>query len=263
MLQNTVKLTLLIVDDNSYEREALRSCINWVLLGIEDVYMAENGLSAWEMCRECVPDIIITDVKMPGMDGIGLIRKLRENACRAKIIFVSAYEDFSYVQSALRQSAFAYILKPVNTQELTEVVRNAVDSVIAEKLDHDERERHYAMIVEMQDAAREKYLRQLLQEKMSLSTRNELYKKMQKVSSVAITPPFGVLAIKYEEISEVALSGILSAVGGECSVFACFRQDSSTTIVVLHGLNTAPEQLEAHITPLLLSLIHIYHHFHQ
>ncbi len=70
------------------------------------------------------PDIVVTDVKMPRMDGVEMIAKLRENGCRAKFIILTAYSDFKYAQSALRLGVSDYLLKPLKRRELEAAVRH-------------------------------------------------------------------------------------------------------------------------------------------
>ena len=72
-----MELSLLIMDDNSYEREALRSCINWNTLGIEKIYLAENGKRGWELFAAHQPQIVLSDIKMPEMDGLAFVSRVR------------------------------------------------------------------------------------------------------------------------------------------------------------------------------------------
>ena len=82
--------------------------------------MGEEGAALVERLS---PDIVVTDVKMPRMDGVEMIAKLRENGCQAKFIILTAYSDFKYAQSALRLGVSDYLLKPLKDGELEFVVR--------------------------------------------------------------------------------------------------------------------------------------------
>jgi two-component system response regulator YesN len=113
---------LLIVDDEILELETLRDYIDWNSLDISVAATAKNGRDALSKAAECKPDIIITDIKMPIMDGIEFTKQLRQFNKTSKLIFLTGYDDFSYVKSALNVNAFDYILKPFSTTELYDVI---------------------------------------------------------------------------------------------------------------------------------------------
>ena len=79
---------------------------------------AGTGLEALEQARELLPDVVFSDIKMPEMDGIGLISSLREEHPDMLCVIVSGYSDFEYMKAAIRNSAVDYLLKPVNPEEL-------------------------------------------------------------------------------------------------------------------------------------------------
>ena len=115
-------LRILLVDDEPLELQALRDHVDWARLGIDQVATARNGRAAYESILEKEPDIVITDVHMPVMDGITLARKIRELNQHIKVIFLSGYDDFSYVQSALQMGAADYLLKPFTASDIENVI---------------------------------------------------------------------------------------------------------------------------------------------
>ena len=115
-------LRILLVDDEPLELQALRDHVDWARLGINQVATARNGKAAYESILEKEPDIVITDVHMPVMDGITLARKIRELNQHIKVIFLSGYDDFSYVQSALQMGAADYLLKPFTASDIENVI---------------------------------------------------------------------------------------------------------------------------------------------
>lgn len=117
---------LLIVDDEILEREGLRDAIGWKDFGIERVECAENGQKALEMYPGYTPDIIITDIRMPFMDGLELTKNIREMDPSAVVILLSAYSEFKYAQEAIRTGVFDYILKPVEIDLLQDIIQRAV-----------------------------------------------------------------------------------------------------------------------------------------
>lgn len=113
---------ILLVDDERMELEALKSYIDWKALGIEKVDTARNGKAAYELVLENQPDIVITDIQMPVMDGLTLARKIYELSQGIKIIFLTGYDDFSYVREAFRVNAVDFLMKPFSEESIAEVI---------------------------------------------------------------------------------------------------------------------------------------------
>ena len=135
-------IKVFIVDDELFLRKGLGILIEWDKLGFEICGYAENGIHAIKMINELKPDIIITDIKMPLMDGISLIKALREeHKSKAKFIIISEYDEFAYVKAALRYNVKAYILKPIDKVELINVlseIRIEIDDEITEEISRKE-----------------------------------------------------------------------------------------------------------------------------
>lgn len=129
-------LKLVIVDDEPMEREAIASYIDWGSMGIEVVGNAGNGKQAIDVIMDLQPDIVISDVKMPVMDGLEMAQKVKAIFPGIKIIFCSAYDEFEYVKNAINAEAYGYILKPVKDDELFRVVKSAADKCIKEKYEN-------------------------------------------------------------------------------------------------------------------------------
>lgn len=123
---------MMIVDDEDDERFGIRYLLN--KLGFEFSFIeAENGMEALEKLEENGPDILLTDVKMPFLDGLELSKLVRERYPETEIIFFSGYDDFSYVKQALSIQAVDYILKPVNPDEFKKVIGIVVDRMEKKK----------------------------------------------------------------------------------------------------------------------------------
>lgn len=101
----------MIVDDEIIARVGMKSLIDWGKHGFEMVGDAENGAKALELAKEVEPDIIITDIRMPVMDGIELIRAVNELNLGTRFIVLSSYDDFVYVKQAMKLGAEDYLLK--------------------------------------------------------------------------------------------------------------------------------------------------------
>lgn len=127
-------LRVLLVDDEPLELQALRDHVNWNDLGVGEVLAAKNGRIAYEMVLEQEPDIVITDVHMPVMDGIMLARKIYELNRRIKVVFLSGYDDFTYVKSAMQMGAVDYLLKPFTQKSVAEVILKVKELLEKERL---------------------------------------------------------------------------------------------------------------------------------
>lgn len=115
-------LNVLIVEDEELIRRGIVLTVDWAALGCEVVGEAANGAEGLELALRCKPSLIITDLKMPKMDGIEMLRRLREQGCGAHVIILTAYDSFAYAQSALRLGAVDYLLKPFHDGDLEQAV---------------------------------------------------------------------------------------------------------------------------------------------
>ena len=104
-------IRVLIVDDEALVRMGIRMGIDWEGNGFALIGEASNGAEALEICRRERPDIVVTDVKMPEMDGIGLIEAVRTFAPEIVFVVLSGYDDYQYVRSAMKLGAYDYLLK--------------------------------------------------------------------------------------------------------------------------------------------------------
>ncbi len=111
---------LLIVEDEKWEREGLRDFLDWGSLGIDVSGCACNGVEGVRMAEQYSPDIILTDIMMPQMDGIRMSQNIRAFLPDTKIIVLSGYDDFQYAKQTFSFHAFAYMLKPIDRKNLEE-----------------------------------------------------------------------------------------------------------------------------------------------
>lgn len=135
-LQYAVGITmrLMVVDDNRQIREGIHYGIAWSEYGVDEVREYADGEEARKALNTYQPDIIIADIKMPGMDGLQLLEHVREQRNNCRYILLSAYSDFTYAQKAIRLGADDYILKPIKPGKLVEIVmKNARELLEAQK----------------------------------------------------------------------------------------------------------------------------------
>lgn len=127
---------IMLVDDEEEVRKAIIRKMNWEQLGFTMVGDAENGEDAMEKIEQLEPDVVMTDIRMPYMDGLTMTSRIREKYPFIKILIFSGYDDFEYAKQAIKLNVTEYILKPVNGQELAEIltrVRGSLDEEIRQR----------------------------------------------------------------------------------------------------------------------------------
>ncbi len=124
---------LLIADDEPWLRKRLMLTIDWEKLGISEVYEAEDGARAFALASAHEPDITITDIEMPELSGIELMKTLNESAMFPQFILISGYNEFEYARSAVRYGAVDYLLKPIEEEDLKKAVSKCVATLEKKK----------------------------------------------------------------------------------------------------------------------------------
>lgn len=139
-------MKVLIVDDEEDVRDSIRMLVDWGTYGITDILEASNGGAAMELIRSEKPEIVFTDMKMPGVDGLELLQWIEAESPGSKRIVISGYDDYTYMRRTMKHGGLDYLLKPINRGELLETLRNAVNAWHKEE---DERKLHIQQNVEI------------------------------------------------------------------------------------------------------------------
>ncbi|WP_426452704.1 response regulator transcription factor [Paenibacillus sp. S-38] len=126
-------LKLLLADDEKMTREGIRRSVDWESFGITEVVTAVDGLEALSLLETFEPDIVLTDIKMPRMDGIDLAFQVRRRYPGCKIIFMSGYAEKEYLKAAISLKAISYVEKPIDMDELEEALQGAVQLCLQER----------------------------------------------------------------------------------------------------------------------------------
>ena len=125
--------SILLVDDEEAVRGSIRKLTPWEECGFYVISEASNGLEALSVLSETIPDVIITDIKMPYMDGIEFIKEVRNQySSSVQIIILSGYDEFTYAQTALKLDVAEYVLKPVSVEAMKEVLSRAKERIDAD-----------------------------------------------------------------------------------------------------------------------------------
>lgn len=114
---------IILVDDEEEVRKSIIRKIDWASVGFTVVGDAENGEDALEKLEALEPDVVLTDIRMPYMDGLTLAERIRQKYPSMKIVIFSGYDDFEYAKRAIKLNVTEYILKPVNVEELTAILK--------------------------------------------------------------------------------------------------------------------------------------------
>lgn len=130
-------LRVLVVEDEEMIRKGIVLTVDWTALDCVVVGEAANGAQGLEAARRLNPNLIITDLKMPQMDGIEMLRALRAEGCKAYVIILTAYDNFSYAQSALRLGAVDYLLKPFHDGDLEHAITQLQTRIAPKAVEHD------------------------------------------------------------------------------------------------------------------------------
>ncbi|UQZ85753.1 putative response regulatory protein [Paenibacillus konkukensis] len=127
---------LILVEDEEEVRESVVQEIDWASCGFEVADTAENGSEAMELIEKWAPDVVVTDIRMPFMDGLQLSEWIRGKYPMTKIIILTGYDEFEYAQKAVKMHIDEYVLKPFSTQELMQAlakIKRLIDEEIARK----------------------------------------------------------------------------------------------------------------------------------
>jgi two-component system response regulator YesN len=117
---------VLIIDDEEIIREGLKTVIDWDSLQCSVIGEAVDGDEGLAMFSSLKPHIVITDIRMPGLNGLEMISKLKEHKHECKIIILSGFRDFEYAKQAVNLGAFRFLLKPTNTKEIISSIEEAI-----------------------------------------------------------------------------------------------------------------------------------------
>ncbi|MEY8356488.1 response regulator [Lachnospiraceae bacterium 54-53] len=210
---------VLLVDDEDIEREAMAEIIPWEKVHMELVDMAWNGIEGLEKIRLHMPDIVITDIKMPVMDGIELIRKTHELYPDIFFVVLSGYGEYEYTSKAMELEIRHYILKPCDVDKIVEVLINVKrELLIREEKLKSERE-YQNSIQRMVPHIKERILSELITKKeLSVSDKILLVNFTEN-----LVDEFILLSVRgpntFDQLDRFALTNILTELIGEEQVY--------------------------------------------
>ncbi|MGF9710639.1 response regulator transcription factor [Paenibacillus naphthalenovorans] len=194
---------LLIVDDEASVVDSLADTLPWPEAGIGSVYKAYSGFEALDILKTNPIDIIMTDIRMPGMSGLELLEEVRRNWKKIKCILLSGHAEFEYAKQAIQHNTFDYLLKPISDEAILSKVKHAVDVVQREREESQSYQRVLKALEENLPKLRAELLNELLQgvkySKQRLTEKLDLLKM-----SIAPDCPFALMLVRMEgQLSEL------------------------------------------------------------
>ena len=169
---------IMVVDDEEEIRLGIIKKIDWESNGFIVVGDAENGQDALEKAEKLQPDVIMTDIKMPFMDGLELGKRLAESMPSTKIIVFSGCDDFEYAHKAIKINVIEYVLKPINSIELIEVLKRLKEQLDKEYDEKRNLQTLYKHYVESLPVIREQFLVGAIEGRISESQWEEQAEKL-------------------------------------------------------------------------------------
>ena len=125
--------TLMIVEDEKLIRQGIKSMVLRSGVDVEEIIECNNGLAALEILEKQNVDVMFTDIRMPKMDGISLVKEIQKMTKKPLIAAISGFDEFDYAVEMMRNGVNEYILKPVDRDKLTEVLKKFDDIITEEK----------------------------------------------------------------------------------------------------------------------------------
>lgn len=127
--------SVILVDDEPVVREGLEYIIDWEEAGFKVIGSAENGIAGLELIKETKPDLVITDIRMPGLNGLEMVEEAKKLDHNLKCIILSGYSDFKYAQDAIALGTLHYLLKPIDENELIKILNRVKIQLTEERKD--------------------------------------------------------------------------------------------------------------------------------
>ncbi len=165
----------IIVDDEEDIRYLLRHLLEKGRLGVAVAGEAASGDDGLALCRKLCPDMVLADIRMPGLDGLEMVEKIKKISPHIQVILISGYSYFSYAQKAIQQGAAAYLLKPVEEEELYEVIGRVKGQLQAKRQERENRARMEAELKKLQRGLQQEVLPQVAEEISHQQVRQALH----------------------------------------------------------------------------------------
>lgn len=230
--------SILFVDDEDEARKAIKEFTPWSDYGFETPREASNGREALEMIDDNLPDVIITDIRMPYMDGIEFIEKVRtEYSSSVDVIILSGYDEFTFAQTAMRLNVADYILKPVSIESMKEVLKRTKERLDQDRAKVSDMAKLEAFYNSTIDLYREKFLVSLIfparkTEDSFISEKAKEYNLPLGGNLFAVS----VIDLPQETLSSVAVREVIEDAVKKRNDIICFQYESQIVLIFISDM---------------------------
>lgn len=257
------KLEVLIADDEFRIAKLIEKLIHWEELNMECVGIVDNGETALEQIRQLHPDIVITDIRMPKITGLDLIRMVKEMNMDTHFIVVSGYKEFEYAHLALQYEVDSYLLKPIVEGELNDILQRISQKRHKEKAYIMEQKHLKEAVSESERIIRRDFLKNIIEQKEDTSYEDrrvvlegELYRGIDIKLDYA---DHNLVNLKQDQITVERITSIvkkiLEGIAREvliCEkeylhVYCLFNYDAMNTIAVNDGINRILSEIQSYL----------------
>jgi two-component system response regulator YesN len=145
-------LRLVIADDEKIIRESISRLVDWQSIGIQVAAICCTGLEAYNAIVDIAPDIVLTDINMPGLSGLALIRRIQEISSSIQFVILTGYGDYAFTKDAMELGIRHYLLKPCNEKEITETMEQVKRECLIQKMRQDQRVEDVEMLRSLQES---------------------------------------------------------------------------------------------------------------
>ncbi|QTH44999.1 response regulator [Cohnella sp. LGH] len=234
---------IMLVDDEAEVREGIRRRIAWHEHGFECVSDCENGMDALEAAEQLRPDVVLTDINMPFMDGLELTRQLSERLPWTKVVILTGYDDFDYAQQAVKLRVNDFILKPITAEELIRVLESVKRELDEERDRLENLVRLERQLRESLPALKERFLERMVGTSIGVG---EMKQRMAYFGLNLPGPEYVVLAADADHFGEAApeadrellrfaLHNIVQEIAAREPASAEFRSREEKVVCILSG----------------------------
>lgn len=171
-------LNVFLVEDESIIRETLRDTVPWSQCGYTFVGEAGDGEMALPLIRKTKPDVLITDIRMPFMDGLSLSRLVLQEFPKMKIIIISGFDDFEYARQAISVGVERYLLKPITKNALLTVLQEVRDKIEGEQAQQSYLDQFHREGQEYEQYARRRFFERVVAGQLSVG---QIYDQAEKL----------------------------------------------------------------------------------
>lgn len=237
---------LLIAEDEDYIRDAIVNCIDWEKIGFE-VEQAEDGEMALKIAETYKPDAVLTDIRMPFIDGLELTAQLRKMLPDAIVVILSGHDEFRYAQEALSLGVMEYITKPIRPQAFSEVMIRLRETLDARRLKEERLRRLRSQLHESLPLLREKLLNRMITKSINtedLNSRLEYLNLSIKGTTFTVcllsVSKSETAEIEEAELTEFAVQNVLSEEVDTDGV--CFIDNEGQHVVIYCARSNAEQE---------------------